>query len=437
MLARVLRARNHPRVALDARQLRQHPRRRRRQRHQPRAGLRVRELQLARGKVHMLPLKLDDLVAPASRQHQQTDRRRRIDRQPALGLHPVQHRAEVTELRLGQEPLALLLPVLAHVLARVAAGPQLPFLGEVEQLAADLQRPVRLIGDVAEIEVERVDVLALDVLHRHAAVGRHDEALHHAAVHPLRALLAAHVDMLFQIARGKLGHRHRAPLHRLLAALDAVDRKSCFLARLVGGDYPVAPQRHPARLPLVPGLDHVDLRAARIDPHPESGNPVVPEHRVAVLHRERIDGALGDGAVFELGHAMPLVENNSRRLRSRDAFLHAVSVSASQATGGNLMALISSPKPGFKGVSASGKPLLHSRKYQKLSLQASRGISRPLPSQSPKIAPHLSAADIDADPDLRLRCRHLRPCPRRRPRSGTGRPTPAHLAQPGPARRAP
>ena len=78
--------------------------------------------------------------------------------------------------------------------------------------------------------------------------------------------------------------------------------------------------------------------------------------------------------------------------------MHAVSVSASQATGGNLTALVSSPRPGFKRVSASGKPLLHSRKYQKLSLQASRGISRPLLSQSPKIAPHLSAAYIDADP---------------------------------------
>ena len=321
-----LRARNDPRVARDAGQFRQHPRRRRRQRHQPRTGLRVRELQLARFKIDMLPFERDDLVAPAPGQHQQTDRRRRVDRQPSPGLHIGQHRPQMAELRLGQKPLALRLLILAHVPARVAPAAQLPLLREVEQAGPDLQRPVRLVGNVVQIAVQLVDVLALHVLDRHAAVGRHDETLDRPAVRLPRALLAAHVDMLRQIARGELRHRHRAPVHRVLAAPHAVEGPGRLLARLIGGDDPVTPERHPARLPLVPGLDDIHLRPGRIDPDPEARNTVIPEDLIAVLDDKRIDRALGDGAKLQLGHAMPLLENGSHRPRSAADLLFVVSV---------------------------------------------------------------------------------------------------------------
>ncbi len=50
-----------------------------------------------------------------------------------------------------------------------------------------------------------VSIFLQVALHRLVAVGRHDEALDHAKVHLPRALLAAHVNMLFQIARSQLG----------------------------------------------------------------------------------------------------------------------------------------------------------------------------------------------------------------------------------------
>ena len=58
-----------------------------------------------------------------------------VHRQRLVRLHLAENIAETAELLIGKETLALLLSVLAHERARVAARAELPQLGEVERLA--------------------------------------------------------------------------------------------------------------------------------------------------------------------------------------------------------------------------------------------------------------------------------------------------------------
>ncbi len=57
---------------------------------------------------------------------------------------------------------------------------------------------------------------------------------------------------------------------RILTALDARDGHVRLAPRLVGGDHAVAPERHPPRPALVPGLDDVHLGPRRVDPDAEA-----------------------------------------------------------------------------------------------------------------------------------------------------------------------
>ena len=58
----------------------------------------------------------------------------------------------------------------------------------------------------------------------------------------------------------------------------------------------------PRRFALGAGLDDIDLRARRVDTHPEAGQLPIPEYGVLALRREPIDGALGDGPVLQPRH---------------------------------------------------------------------------------------------------------------------------------------
>ena len=65
-----------------------------------------------------------------------------------------------------QEAFALLLLELLHMPARVrAVRPQLPQLRVVEYLGQNPQRPVGLIGRLAQVVMERRDVAPLNVRH--------------------------------------------------------------------------------------------------------------------------------------------------------------------------------------------------------------------------------------------------------------------------------
>ena len=69
---------DHPGVAGQALDRRQHLRRLGRERDRARAGLAVAQMQLLRLQAHVLPAQRQDLVAPAAGQHQQAQRRRRV-----------------------------------------------------------------------------------------------------------------------------------------------------------------------------------------------------------------------------------------------------------------------------------------------------------------------------------------------------------------------
>ena len=125
-------------------------------------------------------------------------------------LHLAQHLADAAQLGGAQEPLALLLPVLLDVLARVGAvRPQAPQLGEIEHLREDLQAAVGLIGDVPVLVVEAGDLLAAHLGDRPVAEEGQDELLEAPSVFLLRRGLQVHGDVLGVEPRGEVLHRHR------------------------------------------------------------------------------------------------------------------------------------------------------------------------------------------------------------------------------------
>ena len=177
-------------------------------------------------------------------------------------------------------------------------GPQALFRGHVEDPGEEVNRPVRGVGGLAEPEVERRHLLAGDRRHQGLAERGHEVPVDGGPVEHFGPRLAAHRDVLLEVPRGKLRHRdlggHRRRRRRLLPRLDAGDDRGRPATRLSGRDRPVAPDRDPPGPPLPPALDHVDLGARGVDPHPEAGEVPIPEDRVPSLDAEPVDGPLGE-----------------------------------------------------------------------------------------------------------------------------------------------
>ena len=151
-----------------------------------------------------------------------------------------------------------------------------------------LDRHVRHGGGLAQALVQLHDVPAFHRGQRQPAERRHDMAIDDAAGGPRGLRLAADRDMLFEIAPCQVGHRRAAGEprrerqgNRVLPGLEPRDDGRRPLARLLGPEHRVAPDRHPLRSVRPPRLGDVDLAAGRIDPDPEAGQLAVPEHHVA------------------------------------------------------------------------------------------------------------------------------------------------------------
>ena len=185
--------------------------------HHPRPRLAVAEAQLGRLEVHLLPAKGEDLVPAAAGQHEEAQRRRRRCPEPSppalpgLRLDLVEDPPEPPELLLREEPLPVVLAVLADRAARVVAGAaKAPDLGEAEHPVEDRDHLVGPVGDVAEPEVEGRDVSVGDRADRQPAEGGEDPPRERPPVGHDRPRLAAHRHILAKEAIRELGHRDRA-----------------------------------------------------------------------------------------------------------------------------------------------------------------------------------------------------------------------------------
>ena len=231
--------REHPRIAGYPRQVLQHLRHRRRHRHQPGSGLRIAQAKLSRLEVHVLPAQAENLISPAPGEHQQPDGRRSVPRGQPFGRCGVKGASEPAELVWGEEPLVLRLNLVpthesTGILPRWT---QLPHLGQVEHLDEHVERPIRHRGLLAQLVVERQNVLALDLGNLELSESRHDVLGEHDAVVGRGRRPAAHRDVLALVALGKVGHRGvglRCGRDGLFSGLDAGNDASGFLAGLVG-----------------------------------------------------------------------------------------------------------------------------------------------------------------------------------------------------------
>ena len=205
-----------------------------------------------------------------------------------------------------QEPLARTLPVVADRAAGVASGRyQAPGLGLAEHPRQHPRRPVRDVGMLPQAMVELRRVFAPDRADRLRAERGEDVPAHDEPVEPGRARLAVHRHVGPKVALGQLRDRELRRRKRILPPLQPVDRRPRTLSRLVGGEIAVLPERHPPRPVRPAGLDHVDLAAGGMDPDAEPGEVAVPERGVALLHAERLDGALADPELASPGHPGP------------------------------------------------------------------------------------------------------------------------------------
>ncbi len=132
--------------------------------------------------------------------------------------------------------------------------------------------------------------------------------VHHRAGRCCGTRLAAHGHMLFEIPPRKLAHGGTSGrLHRfghgLIARLDPGDDQRRPLTRLLRAEHSVPAHRDPLRSPRSPGLGDIDLAARGIDPHPESRELVIPEHRV-LLDLQLLDRAVRERLVFQLRHVI-------------------------------------------------------------------------------------------------------------------------------------
>ena len=158
-------AADDPGVAFLAGQVRQHRAGLGPERHDPPSSLRVGELDAV--VLDVFPAQELDLREPAAGQQQEAEGG---DRRGHLALGLAEDLAQALGLFGRQEPLALVLLVALDVPAGIGpVRPQAPDLGEREHLGEHAKRPVRLIGLVAQVEVQLGDVLSLHLGDPHLA----------------------------------------------------------------------------------------------------------------------------------------------------------------------------------------------------------------------------------------------------------------------------
>ena len=139
------------------------------------------------------------------------------------------------------------------------------------------------------------DLAAPDFGDRARAEGGHDIALDGEPVLGGGRGLAAHRDMLAQVALGKGGKGGARGLLRralrVLAGVHAGDDERRAAAGLVCADDAVAAHGDALRAGGAPGLHDVDLGAGGIDADAEAGERAVPDYRVPA-RGEGVDSAL-------------------------------------------------------------------------------------------------------------------------------------------------
>ena len=86
-----------------------------------------------------------------------------------------------------------------------------------------------------------------------------------------------------------LGRRRK----RIQPPLDAVDDLGGPLAGLFGGQFAEAPERGALRPVRAARLHDEDLAPAGIDPETEALQIPIPEHRIAAVAGQRVDGSFG------------------------------------------------------------------------------------------------------------------------------------------------
>ena len=140
------------------------------------------------------------------------------------------------------------------------------------------------------------DMAAPDFGDRALAEGGDDIALDGEPVLGGGRGLAAHRDMLAQVALGKRGKGGARGflgllLCRVLAGAHAGDDERGAAAGFCRADDPVAADGDALRARRAPGLHDIDLGAGGIDADAEAGQRAVPDHRVPA-RREGVDGTL-------------------------------------------------------------------------------------------------------------------------------------------------
>jgi|GEM_PF-5335340 hypothetical protein len=169
--------------------------------------------------------------------------------------------------------------------------PDAPRLGEIEHLGQHGQHPVRLIGRIAVGVVQPRDIGARHVADLLLAQRWQDDLVEQAAVLGSSPILALGVHMLGEEAGRKIGHAlGHAPLGfhacRVGAARHKPEQSLGFRA---GGvrrpGRTMLADRNLAQRRAAPGAGPVQhdvcLHIARPHAHPESGQCVIPKHRLA------------------------------------------------------------------------------------------------------------------------------------------------------------
>ena len=134
--------------------------------------------------------------------------------------------------------------------------------------------------------MERGGLRTADLGDPHRAQRGQDVVLDQGAVRRGGVGLAARPGVLAHEALGKPRHGGRGLgrcSDKILATLDAVDDAGRLLPRLLTRHLSVAAERHALRAPRPSRLDHVDLPARGVYPHPEAGKVPVPEDGVVLL----------------------------------------------------------------------------------------------------------------------------------------------------------
>ena len=205
-----LRARDHPRIAVLARQALQHRDRRVAQMDDLGPGLAVRQAQFAPVQIDVFPSQCQDLCLPASRQHQQADRSN--GRRPfrSLPLDLPQHLAQAAVFLVREKPLAPLFPEMLDVPARVGGvRAHLPEFRHCEHARQRRQHPVGVRRCRTHVVVQGHHIDALDVRYPARAQPGQDVALDHLAVLPLRIGLAVVGHVFVEKAPPQFGDGRR------------------------------------------------------------------------------------------------------------------------------------------------------------------------------------------------------------------------------------